>query len=142
MVVFKSGGEVTSALLGGHVDVVPAPVANLLPHIKAGKLRALAISAPRRLGEDLASVPTWRDLGVDASFDTWRGMVGPKGMTPAQMAFWDATFAAMTQSDAWKQDLAKNFWGDNYLNSSKAKSYLDREYKDFRAILYELGLAK
>ncbi len=142
MVVFKSGGEVTSALLGGHVDVVPAPVANLLPHIKAGKLRALAISAPRRLGEDLASVPTWRDLGVDASFDTWRGMVGPKGMTPAQMAFWDATFAAMTQSDAWKQDLAKNFWGDNYLNSSKAKSYLDREYKDFKGILTDLGLVK
>lgn len=36
MVVFKAGGEVTTALLGGHVDVVPAPVANLLPHIKSG----------------------------------------------------------------------------------------------------------
>ena len=142
MVVFKAGGEVTGALLGGHVDVVPAPVANLLPHIKTGKLRALAISSSQRLGGDLAPVPTWRELGVDASFDTWRGMVGPKGMTPAQMAFWDATFTGMTKAEAWKQDLAKNFWGDNYINSSQARSYLDREYKDFRNILGDLGLAK
>ena len=86
-VVFKAGGEVTTALLGGHVDVVPAPVANLLPHIKSGKLRALAISSPRRLSGDLAQVPTWRESGVDAVFDTWRGMVGPKGMSAGQIAY-------------------------------------------------------
>lgn len=142
MVVFKAGGEVTSALLGGHVDVVPAPVANLLPHIKAGKLRALAISSSQRLGGDLASVPTWRDLGVDASFDTWRGMVGPKGMTPAQMAYWDQVLSRMTKAEEWKQDLARNYWGDNYINSGQAKNYLDREYKDFKNVLGDLGLAK
>ena len=64
------------------------------------------------------------------------------GMTPAQMAFWDATFTGMTKAEAWKQDLAKNYWGDNYINSSQARSYLDREYKDFRNILGDLGLAK
>ncbi len=142
MVVFKAGGEVTTALLGGHVDVVPAPVANLLPYIKSGKLRALAISSSKRLGGDLAPVPTWRELGVDASFDTWRGIVGPKGMTPSQMAFWDATFTGMTKAEAWKQDLARNYWGDNYISSSQTRNYLDREYADFRSILGDLGLAK
>lgn len=142
MVVFKAGGEVTSALLGGHVDVVPAPVANLLPHIKAGKLRALAISSSQRLAGDLAAVPTWRDLGVDAVFDTWRGMVGPKGMTAAQIAYWDQVLTRMTRAEDWKKDLMKNYWGDNYLNSSQARPYLDQEYKDFKAILGDLGLAK
>lgn len=142
MVVFKAGGEVTTALLGGHVDVVPAPVANLLPHIKSGKLRALAISSSRRLVGDLAPVPTWRELGVDAVFDTWRGMVGPKGMTPAQVAYWDQVFSRMTGAEDWKKDLMKNYWGDNYLNSSQAHPYLDNEYRDFKAILGELGLAK
>lgn len=142
MVVFKAGGEVTSALLGGHVDVVPAPVANLLPHIKSGKLRALAISSSQRLAGDLAPVPTWRDLGVDAVFDTWRGIVGPKGMTPAQIAYWDQVLGRMTRAEDWKKDLMKNYWGDNYLNSSQARPYLDNEYKDFKAILGDLGLAK
>lgn len=142
MVVFKGGGEVTSALLGGHVDVVPAPVANLLPHIKSGRLRALAISSSQRLAGDLASVPTWRDLGVDAVFDTWRGLVGPKGMTPAQMAYWDQLLSRMTKAEDWKKDLVNNYWGDNYLNSSQARPYLDNEYKDFKNILGDLGLAK
>jgi putative tricarboxylic transport membrane protein len=142
MVVFKGGGEVTSALLGGHVDVVPAPVANLLPHIKAGRLRALALSSGKRLGGDLAQMPTWRELGIDAVFDTWRGMVGPKGMTAAQMAYWDQVFTRMTGAEAWKMDLAKNHWGDNYLNSSQARGYLEQEYRDFKAILGDLGLAK
>jgi len=142
MVVFKAGGEVTSALLGGHVDVVPAPVANLLPHIKSGKLRALAISSSQRLAGDLASVPTWRELGVDAVFDTWRGMVGPKGMTVAQIAYWDQVLSRMTKAEDWKNDLVRNYWGDNYLNSSQSRSYLDKEYKDFKNILGDLGLAK
>ena len=142
MVVFKGGGEVTSALLGGHVDVVPAPVANLLPHIKSGRLRALAISSSQRLAGDLAPVPTWRELGVDAVFDTWRGLVGPKGMTPAQMAYWDQVLSRMTKAEDWKKDLVNNYWGDNYLNSSQARPYLDNEYKDFKKILGDLGLAK
>ena len=142
MVVFKGGGEVTSALLGGHVDVVPAPVANLLPHIKSGRLSALAISSSQRLAGDLAPVPTWRDLGVDAVFDTWRGLVGPKGMSPAQMAYWDQVLSRMTKAEDWKKDLVNNYWGDNYLNSSQARPYLDNEYKDFKKILGDLGLAK
>lgn len=142
MVVFKAGGEVTTALLGGHVDVVPAPVANLLPHIKSGRLRALAISSPQRLAGDLATVPTWRELGVDAVFDTWRGMVGPRGMTAPQVAYWDRVFSRMTGAADWKQDLMKNYWGDNYLNSSRTRPYLDDEYRDFKTILGELGLAK
>lgn len=141
-VVFKSGGEVTTALLGGHVDVVPAPVANLLPHIKSGKLRALAISSSRRLPAELAQVPTWRELGIDAVFDTWRGMVGPKGMTASQIAYWDQVFLRLTQAEAWKKDLAQNYWDDNYLNSSQSKAYLDREYKEFKSILGDLGLLK
>lgn len=142
IVVFKAGGEVTTALLGGHVDVVPAPVANLLPHIKSGKLRALAISSSRRLTGELAQVPTWREQGIDAVFDTWRGMVGPRGMNAGQIAYWDRVFSRMTQADDWKKDLAQNYWGDNYLNSSQARAYLDREYKDFKGILGDLGLLK
>jgi putative tricarboxylic transport membrane protein len=122
--------------------VVPAPVANLLPHIKSGKLRALAISSPRRLSGDLAQVPTWRESGVDAVFDTWRGMVGPKGMSAGQIAYWDQVFLRMTQADAWKKDMAQNYWDDNYMNSSQSRAYLDREYKEFKSILGDLGLLK
>ncbi len=141
-VIFKAGGEVTTALLGGHVDVAPAPVANLLPHVKSGKMRALAISSPQRMTRDLSQIPTWRELGLDAVFDTWRGMIGPKGMSAAQIAFWDQTLARLTQREEWKKDLAENYWGDNYLRSDAARKYLAQEYQEFKTLLSDLGLAK
>lgn len=63
-------------------------------------------------------------------------------MTAAQVAYWDQVFSRMTGAGDWKKDLMKNYWGDNYLNSSRTRSYLDDEYRDFKAILGELGLAK
>jgi putative tricarboxylic transport membrane protein len=142
VVVFKSGGEVTSALLGGHVDVVPAPVSNLLPHVQSGKLRAIAISAPQRQPRELAEVPTFREQGIAADFDTWRGILGPKGMSPAQVTFWDQTLSRFTQDERWKKDLAAHHWGDNYLPSSKASTFLAQEYREFKAIISDLGLVK
>lgn len=141
-VVFKGGGEVTSALLGGHVDMVPAPVANLLPHVRSGKLRAIAISSPRRMPRELAEVPTWREQGSNSEFDTWRGMIGPKGMTAAQIAFWDQAFTKMVQDPQWKKDLEANYWGDNYLPSAKAQAHLAREYNEFKVILTDIGMVK
>ena len=142
IVVFKGGGEVTTALLGGHVDVAPAPVGNLLPQIRAGKLRALAITSPQRMPRELAQIPTWREQGIDAVFDTWRGMIGPPAMTPAQIAFWDHTLMRLTQREEWKKDLAQNYWGDNYLRNDAARRYLAQEYQEFKALLSDLALAK
>jgi len=50
---------------------------------------------PVRCGtrQDRAETPTWVEQGYDAVFSNWRGFVGPKGMTPAQIAYWDGIFA-------------------------------------------------
>jgi putative tricarboxylic transport membrane protein len=142
IVVFKGGGEVATALLGGHVDLVPAPVGNLLPQVKAGKLRALAVSAPKRLGGDLADVPTWNELGAKAEFDTWRGLVGPRGMTPAQVAYWSDILAKLTATPEWKADLQKNYWENNFIAGEQARARLESEYREFKSILSDIGLAR
>ncbi len=142
IVVFKGGGEVAAALLGGHVDMVPAPVANLLPQVKGGRLRALAVSAPKRLGGDLAEVPALTELGADAVFDTWRGLVGPKGMAPVQIAFWSDVLTKVTATAEWKADLEKNYWVNNFFSGEQARRQLESEYRDFSSILGDMGLAK
>jgi putative tricarboxylic transport membrane protein len=142
IVVFKGGGEVASALLGGHVDLVPAPVGNLLAQVKGGKLRALAVSAPKRLGGDLADVPTWNELGAKAEFDTWRGLVGPRGMTPAQVSYWSDILSKLTATQEWKADLEKNYWENNFIVGDRARVRLESEYREFRSVLSDIGLAK
>lgn len=141
-VVFKSGGEVTTALLGGHLDVVPisAPVA--VPQVQAGKIRVIAVSSAQRLPGVLASVPTWRELGVDSTYSSWRGVVGPKGLRPEVVAYWDTLFAQLTGLEEWKKDLEKKLWVPNYLNSERSRAFLEQQRKEHHAILTDLGLAK
>lgn len=141
-VVFKSGGEVTVALLGGHVDVVPiaAPVA--VPNLQAGRIRVIAVSSANRLAGALANAPTWREQGVDSTYSTWRGVVGPKGLTKSQVAYWDGFFAKLTSLDSWKKEIEANLWISNYLNSEQSRVFLEQQYKEHYSILSDLGMAK
>lgn len=140
--VFPGGAASTTALLGGHVDVINTAPGNMVAHFKAGTLRTLAISSPKRLRGVFASVPTWREQGVPADSSSWRGLMGPKGMTPEQIAYWDKVFAAMVKTEEWKKDLDANFWDDAYANAKGASKRLDEEYAEYKAILTELGVAK
>lgn len=141
-VVFKSGGEVTIALLGGHVDVVPiaAPVA--VPLVQTGKVKVIAVSSTNRLTGVLAVAPTWREQGIDSAYSTWRGVVGPKGMTKPAIAYWDGVFEKLTSLEGWKKSLEDNLWVSNYLNSDKSKSFLEQQYKEHHTILRDLGMTK
>lgn len=141
-VVFNSGGQAITSLLGGHLDVSSSGASGSLPHMEAGRVRIIAVAAPQRIPGPLANVPTWRELGLNVVFSSWRSMIGPKGMSEAQIAYWDGVVRKMIQSEEWKKDLEKNLWVSNYLNSRDSRVFLKEQYDDIRGILSDLGLAK
>jgi len=69
------------AVLNGEVDVLLEGVEPLLPHIRAGKLKVLAVGGSRRI-EVLPGVPTFEELGIPNIGTVWLGVVAPSG-TPA-----------------------------------------------------------
>jgi len=140
VVVFNSGSETVTAMLGGHVDVALSNPGSIEPMVKSGQARALAIAAPQRLEGVYASVPTWRESGVDAVFMAWRGVVGPPQLPAEQVAFWEQALLAMTRTDDWKAELQKFYWTDIFRGSAAMKKYLDEEYTQTRAIMQDLGL--
>jgi tripartite-type tricarboxylate transporter receptor subunit TctC len=84
-VPFQGGAPAMTAILGGHVDALASGPSVVLPHIKAGKLRALAGWGDRRVAA-LPDVPTFRELGhPDAEFYIWAGVFAPRGL-PAPVA--------------------------------------------------------
>ena len=141
-VVFPGGGPAQTALLGGHVDVYVASPRSMLPLQNEGRTRILAISSPKRETGPKSVLPTFRELGHDAVFFTWRGFMGPKGLKPAEIAYWDQVFAKLAQSDEWRQDTEKQLWSADYLLSADTRKHLDREQAQLKAILTELGLTK
>jgi tripartite-type tricarboxylate transporter receptor subunit TctC len=71
-------GPALTAVLGGHVDALASGPAVVLPHIKSGKLRALAGWGDKRVAA-LPEVPTFKELGyADAEFYIWAGLFAPR----------------------------------------------------------------
>jgi tripartite-type tricarboxylate transporter receptor subunit TctC len=84
---YRGTGPAITDMLAGQVQVLFTGAPNLLPLIRAGKLRALAVSSPKRL-EVLPSVPTVAESGLPGTgkfdADQWYGLVAPAG-TPADV---------------------------------------------------------
>lgn len=141
VVVYSGGGEATTAMLGGHIDVYVASPRSMVPMQKDGRARVLGVSSAQRQPA-LADIPTLREQGVDAVFFTWRGFMGPRGLKPAEVAYWDAVFDKLAQTPEWKKDTEEQFWNADYLLSAKTREHLDRENGVMKTILTDLGLVK
>lgn len=141
-VVFKGSAEAIAALLGNHIELVTTAAGNAAPHVAAGRMRVVAAAAPKRLGGALAEVPTWKEQGVDLVFGGWRAIMAPKGLTPAQLAYWEGVLRKATQVPEWKGDLEKNYWTDDFVPSAQFRKELEKDYGEMKAVLTELGLAK
>jgi putative tricarboxylic transport membrane protein len=140
IVLFASGGQGMTAALGGHVDVWVGTPGGAIPHLLSGTVRALGISASQRQPGPFAAVPTFREHDIDAVYYAWRGFIGPKSLTPPQIAFWDSTFAKMVQSNEWRKELDDNAWSDDFRGSADTRKHLDAEYELLRKMLADLGV--
>jgi putative tricarboxylic transport membrane protein len=79
---------------------------------------------------------------VNLVFGGWRAILAPKGLTPAQVAYWESVLRKATQAPEWKADIEKNFWSDDFVTGEQFRKDLDKDYADMRAVLVDLGLAK
>jgi putative tricarboxylic transport membrane protein len=140
--VFTASPQAMTGVLGGHLDIMVSNASGPLPQIEGGQMRALAVASPRRLGGAYATVPTLKDQGINVVAAFWRGVIGPKGMTLAQIAFWDAELARLAASPEWKKYLEDHQLESDYRASHEARQFLDAEYAEYKTILGELGLAR
>ncbi|MCE9640929.1 MAG: tripartite tricarboxylate transporter substrate binding protein [Betaproteobacteria bacterium] len=140
--VFTASPQAMTGVLGGHLDIMVSNASGPLAQIEGGQMRALAVAAPKRLAAAYATVPTLKEQGINVVAAFWRGVIGPKGMTPAQIAYWDAELARLAASDDWKKYLADHQLESDYRASREAKQFLEAEYAEYKTILGELGLAK
>ena len=141
MPAFKGGGETATAVMGGHVDVQITSVSTSVPHVSGGKMRAIAVSSTRRLPGVMATVPTWQELGYQSS-GSWKGVMAPRGITPAQIAFWEDVMRKTAQSDEIRQYAETNMWLVDFKGAAETRKWLDEEAAALKATMTDLGLVK
>ena len=141
-VTFGSGGESMTALLGGHVDAISSPVSSIVEQLRSGRIRIIAVSAPRRLAGDLADVPTWTELGINSSVDVWRGLAGPKNLSASQIEFWNSVTSRVVKDREWTKELARSFADNAYKGSAETFNHWQAEYVEMKTLYTALGLVK
>lgn len=80
LVPYKSGGVMLNDLIAGQLDVLSTNIPELLPHVKSGTIRALAVRDMRRVAA-LPDIPTYAEMGLaEVSQPLWFGLVAPAGV--------------------------------------------------------------
>lgn len=142
VVIYNGGGEALAAMLGGHVTLWVNSASSIAAPYAAGTIRPLAIASPQRLPGPLANLPTAKEVGLNVVADNWRLVIAPRGLSAAQVSYWDNALKTLTQSREWNDDLAAAQMSNSYRNSADTTRYIAEEYGDIKGILAELGLAK
>ena len=142
-VAFDGGGAAVAAFLGKNVDIVILNPDEALPHIKAGKAKALAVlSETRRTEADFKDVPTAKELGINAVWGQSWGIAGPPDMDPAVAAWWEQQITKLVATAAWKKALADNYHRGDFYIGAKLKTWLKQHDDIHMQTLKDLGVAK
>ena len=91
VIPYKSANESVLSVVSGQVTTTIADAGPVLPQVKSGTVRALAIAAPKRM-EDLPDVPTLKEAGADVDAVLWSGIFMPKATPPAIVKKLEAEF--------------------------------------------------
>jgi putative tricarboxylic transport membrane protein len=138
-VAFSGGGPATAALLGSQVAAGISGYGEFGEQIKAGKLRALAISADKR--QPGIDVPTLKESGIDVELFNWRGVFAPPGVSDEQRKAMTDVVQKMAASPEWAEICKKQDWTQITLVGDDYAKYIASETTRIGAILKDLGLA-
>lgn len=138
-VAFAGGGPANAAILGGQVVAGISGYSEFAEQIKAGKMRALAVSGSKRIpGVD---VPTFKELGLNITAANWRGVFGAPGINAAQKAALVDLVTKMHDTKSWAETLEKRKWTDAFLAGAAFEAQIKKNIAETETILKELGLA-
>jgi putative tricarboxylic transport membrane protein len=139
-VPFQGGGEASAAILGGHVTVGTSGYSEMQQFIKSGKMRALAVTSPSKIGSDPA--PTLKEQGINVEIGNWRGVYGAPGITPEQRKALSDAVMKTAAHKSWTDALAANNWTPAPLVGDDFAKFVDADHKRVEESMKAVGMVK
>ena len=137
---FKGTGPATVALLAGEVQVLFGSVPPLLPHVGAGRVRALAISSGKR-SQALPELPTVAESGYPG-FDMalWLGFFAPTGTPPAVIKRLESALVEIVQSPETKELLMRQGVEPYSMGSAGLAKLVKAEIENYKSVFKTAGI--
>ncbi|MEJ5914570.1 tripartite tricarboxylate transporter substrate-binding protein [Pseudokineococcus sp. 1T1Z-3] len=137
-IAYSGGGEAVRALLSGASSIGISGYNEFADQIAAGRLRALAMSAPEP--QPAVGIPTLYELGYDVHQANWRGVVAPPGLTQEQEAELTLILEETLGTEQWDTVLENNRWIDAELVGPPFRDFVEEETARVGRLLGDAGL--
>ncbi|WP_348653245.1 tripartite tricarboxylate transporter substrate binding protein [uncultured Psychrobacter sp.] len=139
-VAMEGGGEAITAVMGNHVTVVSAGIAEIMPQATAGKLRVLAVFADERLGGSMADIPTAVEQGYDVTWPVVRGYYMGPDVSPAAYDWWKASFDKMLADPKFAELREQQELLPFSMTGEELEQYVYKRTGELRELSSEYGL--
>jgi tripartite-type tricarboxylate transporter receptor subunit TctC len=138
-VPYRGGGPAITDLLAGTIDMMFDVMPALMPHVRAGRINALAVGSANRLAilPDVPGMKDHADLGLgEIDMQSWNGIVGPAGMPPDVTARLHAALKTLSTDTAFIEKLAPLGYGTVSDDSAAAfASFIEANRPHWKAIV-------
>lgn len=134
------GADAITKLVGGHVDFGGGHPSEILPHMKAGRLRALAVALENRDGS-IPDVPTFKEQGFDVvTAGSVKGVAAPKGTPKEVIAYLEKKFQEVANDPEFRKIMGDLGQPVDYLNAADYKVWFKKSYDQFGELYKTLGI--
>jgi tripartite-type tricarboxylate transporter receptor subunit TctC len=140
-VPFAGGADSITALAGGHLMIGGGHPSEVMPHIKAGRFKPLAVALPER-DPSLPDVPTLKELGLDVY--TWgsiKGVAVPAATPKEVVSYLETTLQKVCEDPEFKKIMADMFQPVMYLNSAEFGKFLNQASDDYAKLIKQLNIS-
>ncbi len=134
----NGGGPAITAILGHNVQATAQTVTATLPHIRAGKLRPLALFGGTR-SKVLPDVPTLKELGYDVEYYLWVGLFAPKGTPSDIVSVLRTAIGKAAHSDQFTATLANLGLDLAYLDGPEFGAFWDADIRRMEKAVRAIG---
>ena len=136
---YKGVGPMLTDLIGGQVEFATAALPSVQAHLKSGALRAIGMATAQRVPA-APEIPTFTEQGLKYAVEAWFAVVGPKGLSAADVRRVHAAVVTAFDDPAVKEAMAKMGNVINVAPSDQAASFFRSEMAKYAQLVKKAGV--
>ncbi len=138
---YKGGGPALTAVVAGEAQLTMISMVPTLPHVRAGRLRALGVTTPRRMSP-LPDVPSISESVPGFEVVHWYGIWGPKGLREDIVARWNKEVAKVMLTDQMKRQMQSEGLETAGGDPEEFKRFIRRDVEKWRRVVKEARIRR
>jgi len=140
-VPYKGGGPALTAVIAGESQLSMISMVPTLPHVRAGRLRALGVTTPKRMSQ-LPDVPSVGETVPGFDLVHWYGIWGPKGLRVDIVARWNKEVAKVLLTDEMKRQMQAEGLETAGGPPAELHTIISRDVQKWRRVVKETGIRR